>query len=164
MTRYTIAVLYAGGVLSIAAIGARRWNGARPVEAAPSLEIQRIRAARGDSLPALLDSAEERMVVNDPFRLANAPATVRYKPSLDGGVGGAPAYAPAPVRPVMTLKAIVGGPPWQAIIDGIPGQPAGAIARTGSVFDKLTVRAVTRDSVIVQGPDTAWILSFRKRS
>jgi hypothetical protein len=63
----------------------------------------------------------------------------------------------------MTLKAIVGGPPWQAVVDGIPGQAQGTIVRAGAAFDKLVARAVTRDSVIIQGPDTAWVLTFRRR-
>ncbi|MDB4878547.1 MAG: hypothetical protein JWM41_4993 [Gemmatimonadetes bacterium] len=62
----------------------------------------------------------------------------------------------------MTLKAIVGGPPWEAIVDGIPGQPPGTVVRSGSTLDKLAVRSVTRDSVVIQGPDTTWVLSFRR--
>jgi hypothetical protein len=61
------------------------------------------------------------------------------------------------------LKAIIGGPPWQAVIDGIPGQPPGTIAGTGARFDKLVVRSVTRDTVVVQGPDTTWSLGFKGR-
>jgi hypothetical protein len=65
---------------------------------------------------------------------------------------------------VLVLKAIVGGPPWQALIDGIPGQPIGAIAEQGKRFNGFLVKLVTADSVVVQGPDTSWVLSFRKRS
>ena len=58
----------------------------------------------------------------------------------------------------------MGGPPWQAVIDGIPGLPAGTVVRSGNVFDKLTIRSVTRDSVFVQTPDTAWFLTLVKGS
>jgi hypothetical protein len=106
------------------------------------------------------------VVSNDPFRLGNHASAVRYDPSSDrdaAGVGGAGLTMPAP-HPVLVLKAIAGGPPWQAVIDGIPGQPPGIVAQPGMRFDKLVVRAVTRDSVVIQGSDTIWVLSFRKRS
>jgi len=109
-----------------------------------------------------LADAEDAIVTNDPFRLSNSPAAVRYDPASDGPMSGVLAGTPQ-LRPTLVLKAIVGGPPWQAVIDGIPGQPAGTIARAGARFDRFTVRAVTRDSVIVQGVDTSWVLSFRAR-
>jgi hypothetical protein len=68
------------------------------------------------------------------------------------------------MRPVFALKAIVGGPPWQAIVDGIPGQPSGTIVSNGMTIGKLTIRGVTRDSVVIQGPDTTWVLTFRRSS
>jgi hypothetical protein len=109
-----------------------------------------------------LADAEDAIVTNDPFRLSNSPAAVRYDPASDGQIIGILAGPPQP-RPTLVLKAIVGGPPWQAVIDGIPGQPPGTVARAGSRFDRFTVRVVTRDSVIVQGVDTSWVLSFRAR-
>jgi hypothetical protein len=63
-------------------------------------------------------------------------------------------------RPTLILTGIVGGPPWTAIIDGLPGQTAGTLAREGSTFDKLVVRTVTPASVVVQGPDTTWRLTL----
>jgi hypothetical protein len=106
----------------------------------------------GDSL----DTAADATIGNDPFRLANAPASVRYEPRRPG----APALAPLP-RITLVLKAIVGGPPWHAMIDGIPGQP-GAVVRAGDAFDKLVIRKVTRDTVVVQGPDTTWKLTIQR--
>jgi hypothetical protein len=111
-----------------------------------------------------LAEAESLVVSNDPFRIANAPAAVRYDPALRGGASRAsptPSTAGAPVRPTLTLKAIVGGPPWQAVIDGLPGEPAGTVVRAGAVFGVIRVRTVTRDSVALVGPDTAWTLTFR---
>jgi len=109
-----------------------------------------------------LREAADLIVSNDPFRLTNRPAIVRYDPKAEGAVATM-SVAAAPIRPVMTLKAIVGGPPWQAIVDGLPGQPSGTVVRAGNAFDKLVARAVTRDSVVIQGPDTTWVLSFRRR-
>jgi hypothetical protein len=109
---------------------------------------------------SMLADAEDATVSNDPFRLVNAPATVRFDPAVEGE-SASPAVPV--VRPTLVLKAIIGGPPWQAVIDGIPGQPPGTIAGTGARFDKLVVRSVTRDTVVVQGPDTTWSLGFKGR-
>lgn len=110
-------------------------------------------------LPAdSIERAADAVVTNDPFRLSNSPPAVRFDPTTDGSRVAA---FTAPTRPVLVLKAIIGGPPWQAVIDGLPGQSSGTLARAGSKFDQLTVRAVTRDSVIVQGADTSWVLAFR---
>jgi hypothetical protein len=137
-----------------------RWRHASP----PRLPRHVIALARASARPRPSDSAlseaEDATVDNDPFRLANEPARVRYDQSTDGAI--AATTAPI-VRPTLVLKAIIGGPPWQAVIDGIPGQPPGTIASPGSRFDKLVVRRVTRDTVIVQGPDTTWSLGFKGR-
>jgi hypothetical protein len=108
-----------------------------------------------------LADAEDAIVMNDPFRLSNSPPSVRFDPGFEVSSGAVVAL-PQP-RPTLVLKAIVGGPPWQAVIDGIPGQPAGTVAQSGSKFDRFVVRVVTRDSVVVQGTDTSWVLSFRTR-
>jgi hypothetical protein len=108
-----------------------------------------------------LTEAAANAVANDPFRLANRPSGVRYDARTEGAPGGAPFVAP-PVRPQFVVKAIVGGPPWQAVVDGIPGQPAGTIVRGGVTFDKLTVRSVGRDTVVIAAPDTTWKLTLAR--
>jgi len=139
-----------------------RWNGlvVAPVPDRGSVAPLRLHAPpiSSDSLAG----AAEAIVTNDPFRLSNSPPGVRYDPAFDEPASnGLP--TPPPPRPTLVLKAIVGGPPWQAVIDGIPGQPAGTVAHAGSTFDRLTIRTVTRDSVVIQGMDTSWVLSFRSR-
>lgn len=151
-----------GGVawLALLSAGVGRWRAARtppPLEATVIVPAKRL---PDDSAARALGTAEDAIVTNDPFRLSNAPALVRFDPDADNA--GMPAIAAPPLRPVMTLKAIVGGPPWQAVVDGLPGQPANTLVQSGSVFDKLVARAVTRDSVVIQGPDTTWVLSFRR--
>jgi hypothetical protein len=106
-----------------------------------------------------LGQAAANTVENDPFRLVNHPTGVRYDAKTEGGIGGPPP-APPPVRPAFVLKAIVGGPPWQAVVDGIPGQPTGTIVRRGDSFDKLMVRSVGRDTVVIAAPDTTWKLTL----
>jgi hypothetical protein len=139
-------------------VGAIRWREAVPRVGHQSIPIGLLKESPGELVETTLIEVEERIVSNDPFRLSNSPSSIRYSPSSDN-VGFS---ASGPLRPNLTLKAIVGGPPWQAIVDGIPGQQQGTLVRAGSAFDKLIARAVTRDSVIIQGPDTTWVLSFRR--
>lgn len=101
-----------------------------------------------------LDDAAATIVANNPFRLSNKPASVRFLALVPGVV---PA---APMRPQFTLRAIIGGPPWSAIVDGIPGEAGGVVVTTGRVFDKIRIRAVTRDTVFLQAPDTTWKLTL----
>jgi hypothetical protein len=108
-----------------------------------------------------LSEAAANAAANDPFRLVNRPSTVRYDAKLEGGMG-VPAPFVAPVRPPLVLKAVIGGPPWQAIVDGMPGQQPGTIVRTGNTFDKLTVRSVGKDTVVIQAPDTTWKLTLTR--
>lgn len=147
-------------VLSGAAVV--QWRGAAPTATAPLSTVPAIAPAFGDSLDEALASAEESIVSNDPFRLANVPAAARYDPRDELAASVSGVSQPAPLRPIMTLKAIVGGPPWQAVVDGLPGQPANTVVATGSRYDKLVARLVSRDSVVIQGPDTTWVLSFRR--
>lgn len=141
-------------------IAALRWRAASP----PPFPRRTIALAHASPRPVPNDSvladAEGATVSNDPFRLANEPASVRFDPAVEGE---AASPVVALVRPTLVLKAIIGGPPWQAVIDGIPGQPPGTVAGPGARFDKLVVRSVTRDTVVVQGPDTTWSLAFKGR-
>lgn len=144
-------------------VGASRWRVAEPARVDAAARIVAAGPAPDDPPDGVIDAAEDLIVTNDPFRLANAPASVRYEPDDEGASGtGVMSASPPPVRPNMILKAIVGGPPWLAVIDGLPGQPPNTVVRSGSAYDKLIARAVTRDSVVIQGPDTTWVLSFRR--
>jgi hypothetical protein len=81
---------------------------------------------------------------------------------MDAGPSALAQSVVAHVRPTLVLRGIIGGPPWQAIVDGIPGQSAGAIVRQGMAFDAITIRTVTRDTVFVQSPDTSWKLTLAR--
>jgi hypothetical protein len=150
-------------VIALCIAGAFRWRSVSSFASPRSISMESVFEASSDSVDEMLATAEDLTVTNDPFRLANTPAAVRFDPNDEmGAVGPIVTLAPR-IRPNMTLKAVIGGPPWQAIVDGIPGQAQGTLVRPGSVFDKLVARAVTRDSVVIQGPDTTWVLAFGRR-
>ena len=102
-----------------------------------------------------LADAAATIVANNPFRLSNRPASGRF-------LSGASELASSvPVRPRLTVRAIVGGPPWSAIVEGIPGEASGVVVTAGLVFDKIRIRSITRDAVVMQAPDTTWTLTMQ---
>lgn len=83
---------------------------------------------------------------------------------VDSAVAPPPAYAPAvmrPPRPALALRGLLGGPPWDAIVEGFPGREGAIVVRSGQRVGELTVRAVRRDTVIIRGNDTTWTLTLR---
>jgi len=54
------------------------------------------------------------------------------------------------------------GPPWQAVLEGIPGKQGSVVVRVGDVFGELRIRSIRRDTVVVQGADTTWKLTVRR--
>jgi hypothetical protein len=146
--------------LACGALTAKRW---RQVMAVQPVAVSQAAVMVTTSHPFdadSLDLAVERTVNGDPFRLSRTPSEVPYSP--DAML--TPAVAVPRFVPTLVLRGIVGGPPWQAVIDGIPGSPPGVVVRSGSVFDKLTIKWVSRDSVAVQTPDSAWTLTLSKGS
>lgn len=123
---------------------------ARPAE----VELPRLTLS---AMPPTSDDSTDYaqfVIDNDLFRLANAPSPLRYAP----GSGGVVNVSIAVARPQLAVRAIIGGPPWQAMLDGAPGGQT--IVRNGQVVGALTVRSVGRDTVIVQGMDTTWKLTL----
>ena len=121
-------------------------------------------ALRAPAEPRRLDAdsiaqAVAYVVANDPFRLSRQPATTAYSPALEGL---APPVVTRPPRPSLVLRGIVGGPPWSAIVDGIPGRDGSALLRGGDSVGTLVVRAVKRDTVIINGADTTWRLTVKR--
>jgi hypothetical protein len=126
-----------------------------------TLTIPAVLVTRDISNEPLLDSMASEIVSHDPFRLAHMPAHARYAVTTQSATGISPAARESP--PAMTLKAIAGGPPWQALIDGVPGQAGAVLVRSGTVLDRLSIGSITRSGVVVRGSDTTWVLSFPSR-
>jgi hypothetical protein len=156
MKRRELLALAAAGIAGVLALV--RIVRTDDVEARIAVNDHRVSASPQRVSEDSLVEAAGTTVTNDPFRIANHPAAVRF--SVRNQSGAAP--PPPALRPTMTVQAIIGGPPWQAIVDGIPGEQPGTIVQTGSKFDKLVVRSVDRDAVTVQGPDTTWKLPLKR--
>jgi hypothetical protein len=112
--------------------------------------------------PDSLNDLSAAAVDNDPFRLSNSPPGVRYTPGWLGSVHTLPAVNPPAGRPSLVLKGIVGGPPWLAIVDGLPGVPSSTVVRIGDRVGGITVRDIRPDVVTLAGADTTWRLAMRR--
>ena len=108
-----------------------------------------------------LTAAAERIATSNPFRLDRRPAAVAFSSVLEG-MPLPPPPPPKPAQPSLSLAGILGGPPWEALIDGIPGRDGSVLVRRGQRFSGLTVRSVSRDTVVIAGQDTVWRLTLRK--
>jgi hypothetical protein len=102
-----------------------------------------------------------RVAEHDPFRIDHTPAAVPYRAMQDGSAEQAPP-PPKPPKPRLSLSGIVGGPPWTAILDSVPGRDGSVLVRKGDTLGGLKVRSVGRDTVIVQGADTVWKLIVKR--
>jgi hypothetical protein len=140
-----------------AAAATLAWRGAVPSVRAEPAALATPAAyptpGRADSLLRLAD----RIASGDPFRLERRPSNVAYRPELEG----VPQPPPVP-RPPLRLTGIMGGPPWQGVLEGVPGREGAAVVRAGDTLGVLRVRLVNRDTVIVQGMDTTWKLTVKR--
>jgi hypothetical protein len=149
--------LLVAAILLAGPIAVWRWQQGIPRLGAQPAQVDRVLYLPEPYDEDSLDLAFERLVHGDPFRLSRQPSEIPYSAEALAAPAAAPKFAPA-----LVLRGIVGGPPWQAVIDGIPDLPAGTVVTSGSTFGQLTIRLVTRDSVFVQTPDTAWYLTLVK--
>jgi hypothetical protein len=156
MKSSTVDAALALAALILGAASMVRWADGSSTDIAPQI-LPAIEGLPRPTDAASLDITARRAIARNPFRLSRLPATVPYSPS-----GGAAPPSPPPLRPTFVLKGIIGGPPFQAIVDGIPGAAAGQVIRRGDVFDKLIVRSIDRGRVVIVGPDTNWTLTLPK--
>jgi len=134
-----------------------RWRGRVPSPSA-NLTIPVVHPGQPARDDTTLESLCTELVASDPFRLGRTPSLARY--GSGAAVSTVVSQAVREPRPAMTLKAIAGGPPWQALIDGVPGHANALLVQPGTVLDRFRIGAITRTAVVVRGPDTTWVLSF----
>lgn len=134
-----------------------RWSGTMhtaPASAATlSAAVAEAVLVSGDTL----QSAAGILVARDPFRLERKPSAVAYR--LDVETRWSPPSSPA--KPSLELAGILGGPPWQAVLLGLPGRKGSLVVRAGESVEGFAVVRVGRDTVVVRGADTTWILTVR---
>ena len=77
------------------------------------------------------------------------------------GAPAPPVATPRPPRPTLVVRGVL-GPPWDVVLDGIPGRDGSTVLRIGEVVSGISVRAIRADTVIVRGQDTTWTLTLRR--
>jgi hypothetical protein len=115
--------------------------------------------------PTTSSSEEQRMELTDSiidhnlFRLAREPSSVPFESSAT--MSPSP-LAPPAQRPPLVLAGIVGGPPWEALLEGIPGREGSVVARTGEEIAGFVLVRVDRRGVTLRGHDTTMVLAVRR--
>jgi hypothetical protein len=149
-------IAFAAGVAVCTVVA---WTTAVP--AAPI--AQRAAATAAPEVPrtdtALLAAAAKNLRAHDPFRLERKPAGVRYNP-WETASTAAPVAAPA--RPGLSLVGLVGGPPWNALVEGIPGHEPGVLLQLGDSAGGIRFVRLAGDTVLLAGFDTTWALTSRR--
>jgi hypothetical protein len=107
--------------------------------------------------PESIAAASRMVTMRNPFRFARRPAEVRFGEAATEPVAGPPRQVPQ-----LALLGTVGGPPWQAVVRGLPGRPGPHVVRAGDSAGTLLVEFVGRDSVRFRGPDTTWVVVARR--
>ncbi len=135
----------------------RRYEIAVPAMAGSAAAFGVIRA---DSV----DDAASATSDQDPFRLTREPPAVPYEPDHELA---APQPQPQTMpHPHLTLSGIV-GPPWVAVLEGVPGRTGSVVARVGDTIGRpplafLVLHRIEHDTVIVRGLDTTWTLGVSR--
>ncbi len=133
--------------------------------AIPASPIAESSIAPGTAAPAAVDTvalgaAATRLRQRDPFRLERKPTDVRYNPWEPVVTVAAPTAAR--VRPPLTLAGLLGGPPWNALIEGIPGRENGVLLQLGDSANGVRFVALRGDTVVLAAFDTTWSLTARR--
>ena len=156
MVRWVEGTLYVIAVSLSSAAGWRITHRALPrppaqVVTAPGLP-------RPHATTDSLDDAIALIAAENLFRPERASAK---DADVANGTAGTPPVA-RPPKPSLVLRGVLGGPPWDAIIDGVPGHAGSVVLRTGQQSGELQMRAFRHDTVFIRGMDTTWTLTLHR--
>lgn len=153
--RLPVERILTSAAVALAALAGWRWWSAtgEMTTSAPQLEWR----DAPESAIAGVGTNERIVLSTNPFRFSGSLPVLRY-----GEVEAPERPVDAPYRPMLVVKAIVGGPPWSALVAGVPGLPGHVILRPGDRSDSLRVLRIDRDSVVIAGPDTTWTLRLSR--
>ena len=117
----------------------------------PSLAITEKRSAA----PGVYDTAMHEIVEGNVFRRDRSPAEAMAQPTPS---------IPKPViqRPHLELRGLMGGPPWEVLLEGMPGHQSSVLMRVGQSIGGIKLTAVNTGAVVLRGADTVWHLTLRK--
>ena len=108
---------------------------------------------------ARFGAAATRIRAHDLFRWQRKPTSVRFNPWEPVK---APEPSVRPPRPPLVLVGIVGGPPWTALVEGMPDRQGGVLLRVGEEIAGIRLVVVRGDTARLSGFDTTWVLTPRR--
>lgn len=167
MSRRRLETLLWALALAVALLGWARWRRAEPAADAPAGELSPTPPEPRHIPPGRLAAAARTVAGGNPFRLDRAPAPIGFArpggPGMPDAFGASPPpyVPPPPPRPQLFVSGIV-GPPWQALLEGVPGREGAVVVRRGDVLGDLRVHEITQTVVVVASPDTTWRLPVRR--
>ena len=144
----------AGGVVSV------RVSAARVLAATPPTVLPAVGAVPARPRADSLESAVENITDRNLFRPERTSAEKRTQPPAAMQMG-----MPMPVpstKPRLVLRGVIGGPAWEAIIEGIPGHEGSVVLRAGQSLGGVTLRSVRSDTAYARGFDTTWALPLAR--
>lgn len=153
--RYIEPVVWAIGA---GAILASIWAWSQPPSAIYT-QANFVPALSGEQSPIntkSVRSAAMELQNRNPFRMERSPTSIRF-----GSMQVAPAADVVEVhanRPNLALAGIIGGPPWIALVEGIPGQEVGVALMQGEEVNGFRLVRLRGDTAVLSGLDTTWVL------
>jgi hypothetical protein len=142
----------------IAALAAVRWSSDLRVSDPVGDVIPSAPAAPKRAASDTIVVGARAVVAANPFRLARRPSAVPYASESEPGARSEQATP----KPDLQLTGILGGPPWQAVLNGFPGHDGSVVAREGQTVEGFVICRITRDTVVVEGVDTTYVLTVRR--
>jgi hypothetical protein len=97
------------------------------------------------------------VIVRNPFRLDGLLAP-RLEVGLDSAASADADTPPPAFR--LRLKGLVGGPPWRAVLSGLPGVTGDRTVRAGERFEFLRILDIDAAGVSVAADDSTWTLTL----
>jgi hypothetical protein len=127
----------------------------------------RLLPPEGPERPAAAQSMTSQAPVDPPDAdsLLEAIASIRdenlfrlERHPMDSTMSETARQPALPQKPVLVVRGLVGGPPWSVVIDGIPGRQSAIVMRLGDTVGGFGFLAVRRDSAVIRGLDTTYVL------
>jgi hypothetical protein len=107
--------------------------------------------------PRQLIEAADSVASTDPFRLDRHPS----RATLDS-LSIPSASMPVSDQLHLALTGVGGGPPWHAIVSGVAGHDGGVLVNAGDTLGGIRIRAIKRDTVILQTRDSTLTLTLKR--
>ncbi len=110
------------------------------------------RPADRGALAAVLDSAMARGALGG--------RSSAVEPSASPEEATPPAPVPGPRPPALEVVGTVGGPPWRAVVRGVPGAAGDVVVRPGDRFGLLVIASIERRRLTAIWEDSTFVLAM----